>query len=283
AAAVLAGAAARLALAWRRAPAPETAADAAGRVRDAAEAASGAEGEAAACRDDAPARARAAVAPVRDVLDGPAAPTAAGGGAARDDGREPRGAGADARPAPARAGLWAAIRTDHARLGPGRRIWPDLFLHKTFRVVASYRLLRAARLGRRRWWPVAALWHRHCCLTLSAEIAWRAEIGPGLRILHGFAVVILPCARIGPGATLSHGATVGYRARPEAPTVPVSIGEVGAGAFVGPYAIVQARLGAGSILAPHSVLREDAPAGWTVGGAPARPLRRLGGAARDAA
>lgn len=180
----------------------------------------------------------------------------------------------------------AAIRADHARLETGGgavRLLRDALWHKTFRAVCSYRLYRAARMSRgpaaRLLTPVAGLWHRRTCLAISAEIAWQAEIGPGLRILHGFGVVILPCARIGAGVTLAHGACVGYRAAPERPRERLSVGVVEDGCFVGPFAFVQARMGRGSVLAPHGVLRADAPPMSVLVGAPARVARRIGDAA----
>ncbi|SET72026.1 Serine acetyltransferase [Oceanicella actignis] len=190
--------------------------------------------------------------------------------------------------------LRAAIRADHARLaGAGhsaRRILRDALMHKTFRVVCSYRFYRAARLARRRWIraliPLTALWHRWACLSIGAEIAWQAEIGPGFRLLHGFGVVILPCARIGRNVTMAHGACVGYRAKPERPRAPLSSGVVGDGCFIGPFSFVWARMGAGSVLAPLSILRDDAPPGSILAGAPARRVRALaeagGGEADDA-
>jgi len=180
---------------------------------------------------------------------------------------------------------WAAIRADHARLDHVARAFAaDLLAHKTFRAIAAHRLERWARLSRgpaRALIVPTALWRRHVCTRLGAELPWQARIGPGLRLLHGFGIVVLPCARVGAGATLAHGATLGYRARPEAPTTPISAAEVEDGAFVGPYAVVWARLGAGSVLAPHALLRDPVGPGMAVGGAPARPLRPLRGRAEE--
>lgn len=182
------------------------------------------------------------------------------------------------------APLAKAIRADHARLrGPGAglmRLCLDGVLHKTFRCILSYRLYRAARRSPR--WralaAVAALWHRWTSLAIKAEIAWQAEIGPGLRMLHGFGVVILPCARIGAGVTLAHGAIVGYR--PDARSgQPRGAGVVGDGCFIGPYAMVWAELGEGATLASHSVLIRSGGPGEVMIGAPAEPLRRRAAAA----
>ncbi|MGM0585852.1 MAG: hypothetical protein ACQEUZ_14505 [Pseudomonadota bacterium] len=191
-------------------------------------------------------------------------------------------------PGEGRRALLAAIRADHARLreeragapaGPSRLL-RDALWHKTFRVLVSYRLHRAARRARgagRLAVPLAALWHRRTCLAIGAEIAWAAEIGPGCRILHGFGVVILPCARIGANVTLSHGVGVGARARPGPDGRHDSPGEVADDAFVGPFSMVWARLGRGGVLAAHSALTRPAPPGTVMGGCPARPLRKRPG------
>ncbi len=180
--------------------------------------------------------------------------------------------------------VFAAIRADHSRLPKGRRglarLALDAMAHKTFRALCSYRLYRQARTSRGLLWrasvPFFLLHHRWTCLSLGAEIAWEAEIGEGCRILHGFGMVILPCARIGRRVTLTHGTVVGYRASPEAPNAPRSVGIIEDDCFIGPYAMVWARMGAGSILSPHSVLMHDAPARSVLVGSPARVVRRLG-------
>jgi serine acetyltransferase len=180
--------------------------------------------------------------------------------------------------------LFAQIRADHARLRGGRcglaRLALDALSHKTFRVLCSYRLYRRARMSRAPGWRIATpfclIHHRWTCLAIGAEIAWEAEIGEGCRILHGFGIVILPCAKIGRGVTLTHGTIVGYRGSPEAPQVARSIGVVEDDCFVGPYAMVWARMGAGSILSPHGVLTHDAPPLSVLAGSPARVVRKLG-------
>lgn len=168
---------------------------------------------------------------------------------------------------------------------PGRRgglsrLLLDALSHKTFRVLCSYRLYRQSRVSRSIGWralaPLCLLYHRWTCLAIGAEVAWEAEIGEGCRILHGFGMVILPCARIGRGVTLTHGTIVGYRASPDEPNVARSVGVVGDDCFVGPYAMVWARMGAGSILSPHSVLMHDTPPLSVLVGAPAKVIRRLG-------
>ena len=145
--------------------------------------------------------------------------------------------------------LAEAIRADHARLTEERgrppaglaRILCDALLHKTFRCLVSYRLLRAARLRRLPLGLLAAVWHRWTCMAACMELAWQAEIGPGCRILHGFGVVALPCARVGARATLAHGAGIGDLRDPGDPR-PRSFGVVEDDCFVGPYSIVWARL-----------------------------------------
>lgn len=181
-----------------------------------------------------------------------------------------------------------AMRADHARLreerpemgGGALRLLRDALWHKTFRALVSYRLYRAARRGQalaRLAAPALALWHRHVCLAAGMEIAWAAGIGPGCRILHGFGVVILPCARIGANATLCMGAGVGARARPGPDGRHHSPGVVEDGGFVGPYSMVWARLGRGGVLASHSALLRDSPPGAVMAGAPAREIRRRSG------
>jgi serine acetyltransferase len=181
-------------------------------------------------------------------------------------------------------GVFAQIRADHARLRPGRcrvaRLLLDAALHKTFRVLCSYRLYRRSRVSGKILWrvatPIFLIYHRWTCLAIGAEIAWEAEIGEGCRILHGFGMVILPCARIGGGVTLTHGSIVGYRGSPEAPNIARSVGVVEDDCFIGPYAMVWARMGEGSILSPHSVLMHDAPPRSVLVGSPAKVVRRLG-------
>ncbi len=182
---------------------------------------------------------------------------------------------------PEDATLAEAIRADHARLTAERsappagraRILRDALLHKTFRCLVSYRLLRAARRRRSALGRLAAGWHRWTCLTVCMELAWQAEIGPGCRILHGFGVVVLPCARVGAGVTLAHGAGVGDLRSPGGGRTR-SIGIVEDGCFVGPYSLVWSRLGTGSVLASHSVVLTPIPPGSIAKGNPARAARR---------
>lgn len=194
------------------------------------------------------------------------------------------GAGRLTPPPEGRRALFEALRADHARLreerggppGTTARLLRDALLHKTFRALAAHRLERAAYAGGGAWRLLrlpCALWRRHAHLTAGLEIARQARIGPGCRLLHGFGIVILPCARIGANVTLCMGAGVGARDRPGPDGRHASPGEVEDGGFVGPYSMVWARLGAGGTLAAQSVLTRPSPPGALMAGAPAREKR----------
>ena len=104
---------------------------------------------------------------------------------------------------------------------------------------------------------------------LGTEIHWRATIGPGLRVYHGYGLVVHSNSVIGRNCTLRHGVTIGAKDA-EGLLVPV-IGddvEVGVGALViGAHTIGDgARIGAGTVVV------SDVPAGATVVGNPGRIL-----------
>ncbi len=105
---------------------------------------------------------------------------------------------------------------------------------------------------------------------LGSEIHWRARIGPGLCIYHGYGLVVHSNAVIGSFCTLRHGVTVGSKMVDgvlTAPTVGNHV-DVGTGALIiGGYTIGDgARIGAGAVVV------SSVPAGAIVVGNPGRIL-----------
>jgi putative colanic acid biosynthesis acetyltransferase WcaB len=121
-----------------------------------------------------------------------------------------------------------------------------------------------------RWlgWPHLAAYTLIVIWELGIELNYRAQIGPGLRLFHGTALVVHDKTRMGAHCTLRHCTTIGMRNSED--DVPVIGNHVDIGSntvLIGNIQIGDhARIGAGSVVV------NDVPAGASVAGNPARPL-----------
>lgn len=167
---------------------------------------------------------------------------------------------------------WDRLKADTFRV-TGRYRLRDLlwcFISaRTFRPVVSLRLCRMASAST--WLkpllrPLKLL-HRITCQLACVDMPWQMDVDGGLRLTHGWGVVLSQGAKIGRNVTVFHGVTLGRRDRlskdglrttgypviddqvwigPHAIIVgPVHIGEgsrIGGGAFVDfdvkPYSVV---------------------------------------------
>ncbi len=171
--------------------------------------------------------------------------------------------------------LLLAFRRDVARLlrsAPTRS--------QTVRVVLTNRGLQAVtlyRLSRRLWQkrvPLIPLVLTRLAQTLFAiDIAYEADLGPGIVIIHGVGLVIGSEVVIEGDCFLYHGVTLGDRGsewvgssrKDGHPTLEKNV-MVGAGAkILGPI-----RIGRGSIIGANAVVLHDVPPLSIVAGIPAR-------------
>lgn len=106
---------------------------------------------------------------------------------------------------------------------------------------------------------------------LGTEIHWRTRIGPGLRIYHGYGLVVHSNVIIGSNCVLRHGVTIG--SKDSAGTLVPVLGddvEVGVSALIiGPY-----RIGNGAKVGAGTVVLGDVPDGCVVVGNPGRVINR---------
>ena len=105
---------------------------------------------------------------------------------------------------------------------------------------------------------------------LGIELHWNLRIGSGLRIYHGYALVLHPETVIGRDCILRHSTTTGLRETEpgESGGAPV----LGDRVNVGPHCVIlgPVSVGDGAIIGAGSVVVHDVPAGATVAGNPAR-------------
>lgn len=159
----------------------------------------------------------------------------------------------------------------------GRLLLQALVLKRAFRPIVTTRLLQWAEQS-----PMRILW-RLPLLALHAFFRWVAKVdfphqvtlGRGLRIDHGWGLVVNASAQIGDNVTLYHGVTLGQSDHVGADgqrstRYPVIEDDV----WIGPHAIVVgARVGKGSRIAGGAFVNRDVPPGSLVMGNPSQVVR----------
>lgn len=108
---------------------------------------------------------------------------------------------------------------------------------------------------------------------LGIEIPWNTQVGPGLRLIHGVALVVNCEAVIGKNCTLRHATTIGNKLLADgqvsgSPRLGDDV-EVGSNTVIlGPILI-----GKGAVIGAGAVVTKDIPPYAVVVGNPARILR----------
>jgi len=129
-----------------------------------------------------------------------------------------------------------------------------------------YRLMQWSH--RRRLAPLAMVFNKMIGVCCHCVIGRGADFGPGLVLVHSMGIVINGEVRGGSGVTIMQQVTLGADER-RCPTVGDGV-FIGAGAkIIGPVSI-----GDGARIGANAVVIYDVPAYATVGGIPARVVRR---------
>jgi serine O-acetyltransferase len=107
------------------------------------------------------------------------------------------------------------------------------------------------------------------------DISWKTVIGSGLRIQHGYGLVINYNAVIGRNVTLFHGVTIGAKEEPTDHGLAVNCPTIEDEVWIGAHAVIigNVRVGKGSIIAPGSIVTKDVEPYTTVAGNPAKLLK----------
>lgn len=175
------------------------------------------------------------------------------------------------------------VAADATRYGGGSGLGAVLKLlagNRMFRVTFTLRSCQALdRMGGPLRKPLLAacrLLHRWTQHSAAMDLPWETQVGPGLRILHGWGLVVNANARIGANVTLFHGVTLGQK-DDLLPTGRVThYPELGDGVWVGPHAVViGVSIGDECIVASSSVVTKPMPRRSVVAGVPGKAVAEV--------
>src|SRR6478752_2962653 len=165
--------------------------------------------------------------------------------------------------------------TAGGRRGPSQRLRLWMW-NADFRVVASYRFDQFARQYHAEH-PVkglparvfAVVWRRRVMNIHHADLDPKAQIGPGLLLMHHTGVFVGP-AVIGDNCVLHHNVTIGQRVAAGDQGVP----RLGDNVWIGPGATItgDVTIGDGATISAGSVVSRDVPARALVAGNPGRVI-----------
>ena len=171
--------------------------------------------------------------------------------------------------------LLASLRADArflTRAQPSRmKKWVTAVLNRGMQALVLYRVSHA--LWRRRIPVLPLLLTRLCQHLYAVDIAFEAELGPGIVIVHGFGLVIGNQTRIEGQCILFHGVTFGDRGSEwVGATVPDGHPVVEAGCMFGAGAKVLGplRIGTNCVVGANAVVLRDVPPNSIVAGVPGR-------------
>lgn len=116
--------------------------------------------------------------------------------------------------------------------------------------------------------PYLAVYQLLMYWELGIELNYKASVGSGLRLYHGYALVIHDNAVLGSGCTLRHATTIGMRKGPDDCPVIGDRVNIGSNSVI----IGAIKVGDGATIGAGSVVVHDVPAGTIVAGNPAKPV-----------
>lgn len=151
---------------------------------------------------------------------------------------------------------------------------------RTFRPVLTMRLIGACRnrptFIAKLLVPFLKIFHRYFCAACAIDLSHQTSIGPGLRLTHGWGLVVSPGAVIGSNCTIFHGVTIGQRDRILTDGSRVSgFPRIGNDCWIGPGSVLigQIFVGDGAVIGAGAVVIRDVPAHSAVAGNPARVIK----------
>lgn len=169
------------------------------------------------------------------------------------------------------AGLRADARFLTRTQSSRAKKWATALMNRGMQVLALYRVSHA--LWKRRVPLLPLLLTRLCQHLYAVDIAFEAELGPGIVIVHGFGLVIGNQTRIAGQCILFHGVTFGDRGSEwVGATVPDGHPVVESGCMFGAGAKVLGplRIGTNCVVGANAVVLKDVPPNSIVAGVPGR-------------
>jgi putative colanic acid biosynthesis acetyltransferase WcaB len=109
---------------------------------------------------------------------------------------------------------------------------------------------------------------------LGIELHWALEVGPRLRVYHGYGLVVNPASRIGADCVLRHTTTLGLRET--ADELPGGAPRLGDRVEIGPHVVILGpiTIGDDAVIGAGAIVTTDVAPGAVVAGNPAREIRR---------